>query len=150
MSTLVGALFRFCSAWRCFKGSVPKATLFLVAIHLLAKHLSKLVLWYLYVDDLPFELWPYQSKKLDAFYRGPLTTDLIFHHLTSYRFTVSPTPTVATIFTKHRQPPRINLLLDDKSIASATNNKFIGMVLNQQMPLWLYIENIHCKCTPSL
>lgn len=57
--------------------------------------------------------------------------DLILQHLTSCGFTLSPTKTVAIIFTRRHRPPRINLLLHDKPIAFVTSTKFAEMVLNQ-------------------
>ena len=126
------------------QGSVLSTTLFILAINELVRQLPSKVQCSLYVDD--FAIWVVYCKV----HEGQQILQEAINHITvwidAHGFTISATKTVAITFTKKRQVPNLNLVLNNRPVRFVTNTKFLGMYIDQRMSWKWHINYLRDKC----
>ena len=126
------------------QGSVLSTTLFILAINELVRQLPSKVQCSLYVDD--FAIWLVYCKVHEGQQILQEAIDRITVWIDAHGFTISATKTVAITFTKKRQVPNLNLVLNNRPVRFVTNTKFLGMYIDQRMNWKLHINYLRDKC----
>ena len=126
------------------QGSVLSPLLFTILINDLENYLSKNIKLILHADDVtirlvadsPEELNNTANNLLEAFSSWCIQNQLILNlNKTTYMQ-----------FYKRRQPPTLNLIIDQGEITRTTSIKFLGLTLDENLTWMNHIEFV-CKKT---
>lgn len=131
------------------QGSVLSVTLFIVKMNSIVNTIPPSIVFSLYVDDIQISCC---SKNIGTCERQ---LQLTIHKLSKWAlengFNFSPEKTVCVPFSRSRgMAPDPVLKMNGHDIATKSEHKFLGLLLDKKLSFSSHIKNLKVKCTKSL